>query len=229
MYLKPSVEYKHISEWLLGLVGQHVSLRAFVRGMGRHLNRLHPVRVKLYIGDESSLDPGEFTIGAESDPNLDEQGRKQFIINFIVNHPKFTPWEITQDRAERMVLELVETLVHEYEHQQQYRARKFRLHRQKYVSQHEDPKIREQQEYLGDPDEISAYAANIAARYHVRTYELKESCTIGCSDLEQYYKAFDLGHEVIVKLLNKIDENIKYLKEHDDGKNHRRRHRRSGN
>jgi hypothetical protein len=55
------------------------------------------VRVKLYSGAKGELDPGEFSIGAEYDPSLDEIKKKQFIIDFILNYPKTMPMLFTED------------------------------------------------------------------------------------------------------------------------------------
>ena len=49
---------------------------------------------------------------------------------------------------------------------------------------------------------------------------------INSPDLKQYYKAFGKDHEVTKQLLKKVKENIKYFKENDNGKNHRRVHKR---
>ena len=85
MYLNPTVEYKHISEWLSTLVGERITPRNFVKRLSKHLNKhSHPVRVKLYTGARGALDPDEFTIGAEYDPGLDEVKKKHLIIDFII-------------------------------------------------------------------------------------------------------------------------------------------------
>ena len=225
MYLNPTVEYQHISEWLSTLVGEKITPRNLVKRLGKHLNKhQHPVRVKLYTGARGALDLGEFTIGAEYDPNLDEAKKKQFILDFIFNWPKTTPVTITADMADKMAMDLLETLIHEYEHQRQFRARRYRSHRHNYVSNHKDPKKREDQEYLGDPDEIDAYAQNIAARQYLMKYKLNitSAAKINSPDLKQYYKAFGKDHEITKLLLRKVNANIKYYKENDNGKNHRR-------
>ena len=45
---------------------------------------------------------------------------------------------------------------------------------------------------------------------------------INSPDLKQYYKAFGKDHEVTKLLLKKVKANVKYYKENDNGKNHRR-------
>jgi hypothetical protein len=225
MYLNPTVEYQHLSKWLSTLVGVNITPRNFVKRLSKHLNKhQHPVRVKLYNGAKGALDPGEFTIGAEYDPGLDEIKKKQFIIDFILNHPKTTPITISAEMADQLAMDLLETLIHEYEHQRQFRSRRYRYHRNTYKSDHRDPDKRADQEYLGDPDEIDAYAQNIAARHYLMKYKLNITSVskINSPDLKQYYKAFGKDHEVTKLLLKKVKANVKYYKENDNGKNHRR-------
>ena len=225
MYLNPTVEYKHISEWVSSLIGTKVTPRNLVKRLGKHLNKhQHPVRVKLFSGARGALEPGEFTIGAEYDPGLDEIKKKQFIIDFILNWPKSTPITISPEMADQIAMDLLETLIHEYEHQRQFRSRRYRSHKNNYTSNHKDPDKRADQEYLGDPDEIDAYALNIAARHYIMKYKLNITSTskINSPDLKQYYKAFGKDHEVVKLLLKKVKANVKYYKENDNGKNHRR-------
>lgn len=223
MYLNPTVEYNHISKWAASLIGRRITPRTLVKILGKHLNKhQHPVRVKLYTGAKGSLGPSEWTIGAEYDPNLDELHKKQFIIDFIFNHPKTVTFEVTAEMADQLAMDLLETLVHEYEHQRQFRSRRYRSHRNNYKSEHRDPQKKLDQEYLGDPDEIDAYAQNIAARHYILKYKLNTNTRLDSPDLKQYYKAFGKDHEITKLLLKKVKANIKYYKENDNGKNHRR-------
>ena len=50
MYLNPTLEYQHNSEWANHLVGRRITPRNLVKTLGKHLNKHHPVRVKLYSG-----------------------------------------------------------------------------------------------------------------------------------------------------------------------------------
>jgi hypothetical protein len=220
MQLDPRYEYARISEWIFNCAGKHITPRNLARRLSKQLNRSHPVCVKLVYND-LLLDPGDFTIGAEYDSGSDEINKKQFIINLIINHPKHTPWLITDDIANRIAIEIVEVLVHEYQHQHQYRSRGYILNRG-YTSKHKDSKIKEDQEYLGQPDEIDAYAANIAARFFILDHTLNTKEINESLDLKLYYLAFGVDHPVIKKLLKKITCNISYLKEHENDKKRRR-------
>jgi hypothetical protein len=126
MYLDPVKEYNEISNWIVPLIGKSITPRSLARRLGSFLNKTHSIRVRSFEADDEYLDPGDFSIGAEYDPDLDQNYKKQIIINLIINHPKKKPWEITSDIADRFTLELVEALVHEYQHQHQYRSRRDR-------------------------------------------------------------------------------------------------------
>ena len=227
MYLDPVNEYKNLSDWIKPLIGQSIEPRLFARRLARFLNVAHPLRLKL-ISQTDLLDEDDFTIGAEYDPDLDLQNKKQLIINLFINHPKNIPWLITSEIAERFVMELVEALVHEYQHQHQYRTRRYRLQKECFVSEHSDPNLRDEQEYLGNPDEIDAYSANIAARLFLQEQMLntcidEQAWSASSLDLRNYIKAFGEQHEIVQKLLTSIKVNIQYLKDVENGKTRKRK------
>lgn len=213
MYLNPCLEYECIKEWTSELVNKsNHTPRTILKKIKKNLNKYHPVRIKLYAGADFSLDPGDFTFGAEYDPDLDENDKKHFIINFIINHPNNSEWNVTQEIADRMTLELTEILVHEYEHQEQWRARKYKLSKKKYTSDHEQLETKEQQEYLGHPDEMQAYSANIAARYYLLIHKLGTHRGLRSLDLLKYFEAFGKDHKITKTVIKMIKANIKELK-----------------
>lgn len=223
VYLDPVDEYIGLADWIEPLIDQKIAPKNLVRRLSRYLNKYHPSRVKLYQSAKGKLEKDDFSIGAEYDPELDQAKRKQFIINFIINHSKTSPWQLTPERADRFVLEMTETLVHEYQHQHQYRSRRYKMHKNLYKSDNPDLAVKNEQEYFGDPDEIDAYAANIAARIFLVNHKLNENVTQPIEesdslDLQSYYKVFGKEHPVIDQLIAKIKENIIYLKDLDDGK-----------
>lgn len=224
MYLNPTPEYKHISDWIVTLIGKKITPRSLANRLSKHLTQRHQVRVKLYF-DKSILDLGDFTIGAEYDSELDCQGKKQFIINLIINHPKHMPIDITGEFADTFTLELVEALVHEYQHQYQYRSRGH-IPSRGYTSQHKDNNIKEDQEYLGQTDEIDAYAANIAARFYI-IKKLNNNDEVKSLDLLKYYRTFGPAHPVVKRLLKKITTNTYILQENERVKKYRKYLKRS--
>lgn len=212
MILNPIVEYEIISKWVTALIGKKITPHNFVKRLGKHLNKRHSVKVKCFKDNDSKLNKGDFTFGGEYDPNLDEDERKQFKVYFLINHPKKSTWYVTEEMVNNIILDLVETLVHEYRHQHQYRSRQFMLNRG-YVSKHRDVETKNNQEYLGMPDEIDAYSANIAARLYINKSVVHPD---NSPDLASYYTAFGANHPVTRLLLKKIVLHINYLENNNN-------------
>ena len=76
--------------------------------------------------------------------------------------PKDNP-NVTMDKEgwREFATKVIDFLEHEMIHQAQYRSREFRPGRQ-YRSKHPDQHLMRSQEYLGNPDEIEAYAYNLS-------------------------------------------------------------------
>lgn len=223
MYISPSLEYRNLSEWLGKLANKTTTPLKFARSLSKFLNKQkHPVRVHVIPNQTLILDPGQFCFGGEYDPNLDERGRKQFIIDFMVTIERKDSWVLAEDEVQEMALELTELLVHEYEHQRQYRQRRYRVRKSPYYGEAEEGWVRREQEYLGHPDEFEAYAMNIAARFYLLRYVVKSKSKYHCTDLKRYLKTFGRQHRITQQLVKKVRENINYYKENDNGKTHRR-------
>ncbi len=197
----PIVEYNLLVQWLGKLVGKRITPKSFVQRLGIFLNRRHEVTVRLQHSN-TLLDPDDFTIGGMYESTNDEQRKKPFEFDFIVNHSKEHPWTITEKLAREIAADLIETISHEYRHQYQYRSRKFILPRA-YKSSVADPDLRAEQEYLGNTDEIDAYAYNIAVKQKL---ELEPS-----RDIAVYYRAFGKDHQVVKRLHKKIIKNLDNL------------------
>lgn len=222
MRLDPLQEYDQVSAWIDQFIGEKILLRSFVGKLSSFLNRTgHPVKVKCVI--DRTLDPDDFSIGAEYNSEADELGRKPFLINFIINHSRLTPWTINKQSAEQFKVDIVETLCHEYIHLSQYRSRKYKDIKHVYRGIGRSVELAEDQNYLSHPDEIEAYAWNIAVRYYINEKRLntrkKQSF-----DYDAYKHAFGKKNPVILDLESKIDQNLNYLREKEDG-DKRRLHR----
>ena len=223
MYINPSLEYKNLSEWLSKMANKPTTPLKFARSLSKHLNKLnHPVRLKVIPNQHLFLDPGQFCFGGEYDPNLDERGRKQFILEFMIATGRKDTWTLAEDDVQEMSLELTELLIHEYEHQKQYRSRRYRVRKSPYYGEAEEHVIRREQEYLGHPDEFEAYAMNIAARFYLLRYVVCARSKYHCTDLKKYIRMFGRRHKIVKQLVKQVRTNIDYFKENDNGKNHRR-------
>ena len=221
IYLDPEVEYTNIMTWITRLVGKNITPKHFKEKLAKELTKRHPVRVKLYRPEQENFEEDEFTIGADYDCDLDQMGKKHITINLFINKDKRLYWPITVEIASRFALELTEALVHEYQHQKQYRGRKYATSKLAYTSNHRDYDRKQEQEYLGHPDELDAYAANIASRIWLMRTALNTNITHeNCEslDLSNYYKTFGKKHSVVLDLLSRIQQHLTYLEDVKNGK-----------
>ena len=204
MLIDPISEYQLITQWLGQYIGQTLTPKEFAKHLRKFLNQRH--EVKLHITQNNILDTDDFTVAALYDAWGDEEGKKPIIFSLFINHPLDSDWLITSSIADELAMEIIEALVHEYQHVYQYRARDYMLN-STYVSLEEDAELRAEQEYLGGMDEIDAYAVNIAVRFYITGQRVS-------LDLDNYRKAFGSDHWVVRRLLKKISKRFQYLESH---------------
>jgi hypothetical protein len=205
MLTDPIAEYTLITQWLGQFIGQTTTPKQFANQLRKFLNQRHEIKLSVAYMD-NTLDSDDFTVAALYDVWNDEEGKKPIVFSFIINHPLDDSWLITQSIADELAMEIIEALVHEYQHVYQYRIRDYMLNAA-YKSSEEDLELRSDQEYLGQLDEIDAYAANIAVRQYIR----KDSHSL---DLDKYRKTFGSDHWVVRRLLKKISKRFQYLESH---------------
>ena len=112
---------------------------------------------------------------------------------------------VDQAWVDEFALEVAQVSIHENRHREQVEARDV-----DFVTTAYRHASNSDQAYLGNYDEVDAYGIAIA-------YQLKEKFginkaldlmryqhTFGCGDLDNYYKAFDIDHEVIRRLFKKV-------------------------
>lgn len=201
MLVNPIAEYNLITHWLGQYIGQTVTPREFAKHLRKFLNQRH--EIKLDITYNTVLDPGDFTVAALYDVRGDEDGKKPIIFSLFINHLLDNPWTITTEVTNELAIEVIEAMVHEYQHMHQYRAREYMLNIA-YKSLEEDLELRADQEYLGQMDEIDAYATNIAVRFYITKQQVS-------LDLNTYRKTFGNDHWVVRRLLKKITKRLDYV------------------
>lgn len=203
MLVDPIAEYKLITQWLGRYIGQTVTPEEFSKQLHKFLNQRHQLKLTIAY-TEDALDLDDFTVAAFYDVWSDEEGKKPIILSFIINHPiEEKSWLITSAVADELAMEIIEALVHEYQHVYQYRVRDYMLNAV-YRSIENDSELRAEQEYLGQMDEIDAYAMNIAVRFYITKNN-------NSSDLDKYRIAFGRDHWVVRRLLKKITKRLEYL------------------
>lgn len=187
----PRIEYKRISDWVDKQSTKTFTPIQFAKRLQYFLKKRYPVAVKVQHTD--ALEPTEFTIAGLYDYLNDQVGLPSLIFVIMVNHQLEKKWNIPD--IERMKIEVLESLIHEYQHLFQYQARDFLVG--KLYGYTKNCEIA----YLSNKDEVDAYAANIAARFIVLN-------TRASSDLDMYRQHFSPQNPVYKRLMKKIFKKI---------------------
>jgi hypothetical protein len=193
------------------ILGQtQIPIRDFQKSLRKFFNQ-YPIRTK---NTRSKLvTSNQVYVGGDyySDDDYDRLIPIEIVFTFC---PKETYLNIDKDDWDDLCLLVADVTLHEIIHLKQYRSRNFKT-KIGYASQAKDPNQRGQQEYLGDTDEIDAYAFNLACELWDRFgSDFKQSKHWLNSDLwqvepksqfYQYMKTFDGDHNhlIIVKLKRK--------------------------
>jgi len=157
----------------------------------------------------------DMNLNAAYDPWDDEDEQDPYSIDLLFNPKNKNRIEFSQDTLEEIKYRLIDALEHEMIHSLQYQRRDFKQQKG-YRS-----KDREQ-EYLGNQDEIEAFAKNISSellrhadkeravdmiRKATSTTELRDKLgNLLSPNLVGYLRAWDFNtrHPVIKKLLKKV-------------------------
>lgn len=215
-------QFPIIEGWCHQLFSENrsLTLKQLARKTGDLLRALgHPVKIKTH--KDPMLDSGVIVLSAEYRPDLDEAGKERYMsIDIIVSTDDEGSIRLDTYYLRNFPLELVEVLVHEYRHREQFRARDF-LDDADFSSNEIDAHQKQQQEYLGMPGEIDAFAANIAVRLFLNFNKgarllLKTPSNLPYEfspDLYGYISAFGTDHAVVKRLLRKIVKHLDALSE----------------
>ena len=165
-----------------------------------------------YVDD---IDQGDMNLNATYDPWDDEDELDPYRIELLFNPKDKNGVKFSQDALEEIKHRLIDALEHEMIHSVQYQRRDFKQQRG-YRSKNRE------QEYLGNQDEIEAFAKNISSellrhadkeqaidmlRSVKNTTELRDKIgNLLSPNLVGYLRAWDFNtrHPVIKKLLKKV-------------------------
>ena len=165
-----------------------------------------------YVDD---IDQGDMNLNATYDPWDDEDELDPYRIELLFNPKDKNGVKFSQDALEEIKHRLLDALEHEMIHSLQYQKRDFKQQRG-YRSKNRE------QEYLGNQDEIEAFAKNISSellrhadkeqaidmlRSVKNTTELRDKIgNLLSPNLVGYLRAWDFNtrHPVIKKLLKKV-------------------------
>lgn len=211
-------QFKQIQTWTRALEGRTLSMSQLIGRTGSMLRKLgHPVMMSRCY--DENLDPNHLAVSASYYWDLDEEGEDRYLEIVLTCHPDSKQAiTISNYSATWLPYDIVESLCHEYRHQEQYRKRAFKQDSE-YPSKHEDLALRRSQSYLGMPSEIDAFGYNIAVRlwliYGAQALEhLKNPQSWSYEDSPDFYGyllAFGLKHHITRKLYKKISKNLHQL------------------
>lgn len=126
--------------------------------ISRHIKQALPIKVKKHVDEK--IEAKHIYTGGVYYSDLDKKGKLAIEVNFSY-HPDNKKHILTEYRWRRMSIRFADVVLHEMIHMHQFRARNFK-NIPGYQSTVENTKARKQQEYLGDKDEMGAFAFNIA-------------------------------------------------------------------
>lgn len=139
-------------------VGKTLSIELFHKKITNHIKYWMPVRVRK--SQELQVEPTYVWVGGVYHTEYDMNREKAIELCFAYSLAD-TKLTYTGRRFNRLCNRIADVLLHEIIHMRQARKRKFK-HLPGYSSTAESTKQRQEQEYLGDNDEIDAYAFNMA-------------------------------------------------------------------
>jgi len=130
----------------------------------RHIKSHLPIKAsRIY---DNQVNQGWAWIGGAYYSDLDADYLQSIEINFAYQSAKDSI-KVSHLRFKHMCTLFADTILHEIIHMRQFRKRKFK-HLPDYASTARREKQRREQEYLGNNDEIDAYAFNIACEMLVK-------------------------------------------------------------
>ena len=178
-----------------------------------------PVKIKTVF--ESPLSDENIWVGGLYDSDLDNHGKRAITLLFNYTD-RYEKIKLSYYQFRKLCYNITDIIFHEIIHLRQYRRRNFK-DIPGYASTAELFRKRQVQEYLGDPDEIDAYAFNIACElYDIYKQDYRSILNYLNSDLtdgrkkqtlyRMYLYTFDHNHNnsVIKKLKKKITHYLPY-------------------
>ena len=195
------------------IVGHTLVIEEIHKILSAKVKKKLPVKIKMLRSAEQ--EDGIIYIGGCYYGDDDQENQKrniEIVFSYFI-------WDyslkITEYRFKRMCEVFADTILHEVIHMRQYRTRNWKAI-PGYESTAHSGQQRRNQNYYGHPDEIGAYAFNIACELHdrfgtnwkaARRYlNSNHAVRHRRSNYIRYLKAFDMNHNhpVIKKLKKKI-------------------------
>lgn len=195
--------------------------------ISKHVKKYAPVRIAKK--KDIKVDDDWVWVGGTYYSDWDQEKRQciELVLVYNLFQEKIT---LTKKRYERLCYSMADTLLHEIMHMRQYRRRKFK-DLPDYASTAAREEKRQEQEYLGNSDEIDAYSFNIACelmdkfqgnyKQVINYLNEKQKGKIRKHNCwRMYLKAFDHDHNhpIIQRVKKKV---IRYIPHAINGKPYR--------
>lgn len=189
-----------------------------IQDLGVFLGKRFNIDVK--HAEATQVDQNDIDLNGFYDGGLDEAGDIPIEI-YLVTNPMQDIIVFDESQFDIIARRIADTLSHEVIHMQQYRARDFLEVETIEYNEFEDEE-EENRWYLSSPDEINAYAYNIANElldkhnYSQVLEKLNKVKDIGIEDsvnLWAYVQTFskDVNHPVLRKLIKKVYKSLDKL------------------
>lgn len=174
-------------------------------------------KVDVVAAQADQVDMDDININAYYDPDMDE--RKKIAIELVlVTNPNCHYITFDSTTWLSFCYNVADCLAHELIHMKQFRSRDFEDVAVRHASAFNE--VTDTQGYFSDPDEIEAYAFNIAQELKehkdpfLKLQDLKKISSKDSINLWAYIKTFndDLEHPTIKKLIKKVYKHLKSRK-----------------
>lgn len=199
------------------VINKKITVAELHRTLTKHIKQYLPVKVSLIRNPKNKKD--WVYIGGAYYSDLDKKNRDPFIEIVFSYHTEQKKITVSRYKWIRMCSLFADTILHELIHMRQYRTRKFK-NLPGYLSYAYYAKDRRQQQYYGHPDEIGAFAYNIASdmiqrfgtdKSVIQNYLDSMQCKRHKNSLyNEYLKTFwyNHNHRVIKRLKKKVYSQI---------------------
>jgi len=211
------------------LSGKEIPLKSIAKKLEQATKSIGVDEVNIL--QSKNVEVGDMNMNAAYDPIDDKDGLDHFELDLIFSKEDKTI-AFSPEGVENIKHRIVDVLEHELIHKNQYRGRGFKKQREFKPKKGLSDKITKTRQYLGNDDEIEAYAKNIASelirksdketaltllRMAGKTAQFRDEIDHLLSpNLFGYFAAFDFDtrHPVLRKLLKKI---WLYISSEDNG------------
>jgi len=201
------------------IVGKELPISLIHSTISAHIKKHLPIKVAKHTNPDVEF--GFVYIGGCYYSTQDYDNKKciELILSYNTFEDKLT---ISRHRFKQMSVLFADTMLHEIIHMRQFRRREFK-DLPDYASTAEKRETRDQQSYLGNSDEIDAYAFNASCELVSKFYgdhnkivkylnETQRKTRGKLDTWKMYLKAFDYDHDhyIIQRLKKKIINQTRY-------------------